>query len=98
WQDRFVGYGWIIKRKCTGKESIARNSVRMCGMNASEHRQYDQRTPWQHGIIPYVSLSTLFDQLKKTTLKAVAMHYLCCVVSFRQRPGALILFPGEPTL
>src|SRR5436305_5585762 len=38
WQDRFVGYGWIIKRKCTGKESISRNSVRMCGMNASEHR------------------------------------------------------------
>jgi hypothetical protein len=37
WQDRFVGYGWIIKRKCTGKESVSRNSVRMCGMNASEH-------------------------------------------------------------
>src|SRR5262249_1439766 len=35
WQDRFVGYGWIIKRKCTGKESISRNSVRMCGMNAN---------------------------------------------------------------
>ena len=49
------------------------------------------------GSSPTFSLSSLFDQLKKTTLKAVAMHYLCCVVSFRQRPGALILFRGEPT-
>src|SRR6266576_1902300 len=38
WQDRFVGYGWIIKRKCTGKESISRNPVRICAMNASQHR------------------------------------------------------------
>src|SRR5258707_13782883 len=49
------------------------------------------------GSYPHVSLSTLFDQLKKTTLKAVAMHHLCCLVSFRHRPGALILFRGEPT-
>jgi hypothetical protein len=52
WQDRFVGHGRIIKRERAGKESIARNSVRMCGMNASEHRHYDQQTPWQHGITP----------------------------------------------
>jgi len=58
WQDRFVGHGWIIKRKCTGKESVSRNSVRMRGMNASEHRQYDQQTPWQHGIIPLPALAT----------------------------------------
>src|SRR5262245_28715901 len=42
----------------------------MRGMNASEHRQYGQQPPWQHGIISHVSLSSLFDRLKKTTLKA----------------------------
>ena len=41
----FVGYGWIIKRKRTGKEPVACNSVRMCGMNASDHRHHDQQTP-----------------------------------------------------
>jgi hypothetical protein len=35
-----------------GKESVARNPVGMCGMNASEHRHHDQQTPWQHGITP----------------------------------------------
>jgi len=38
WQDRFVGHGRVIKRERAGKETIAGNSVRMCGMNASEHR------------------------------------------------------------
>jgi hypothetical protein len=57
WQDRFVGYGRIIKRKCTGKESVARNPVRMCGMNASEHCHHDQQTPRQHGITPRSALA-----------------------------------------
>jgi hypothetical protein len=38
WQDRFVGYGWIIKRKCAGKEAIAGNAVRVRRVNAGEHR------------------------------------------------------------
>src|SRR5262245_60571989 len=38
WQDRFVGYGWIIKRKRAGKESIAGNAMRVRRMNAGEHR------------------------------------------------------------
>src|SRR5262249_46886367 len=56
-QDRFVGYGRIVKRKCTGKESVARNSVRMSRMNASERRHHDQQTPWQHGITPRSALA-----------------------------------------
>src|SRR5262249_58705099 len=57
WQDRFVSYGRIIKRKCTGKESVARNPVGMCGMNASEHRHHDQQAPWQHGSTPRSALA-----------------------------------------
>src|SRR5262245_14150366 len=57
----------------------------MRGMNASEHRQYGQQPPWQHGIISHVSLSSLFDRLKKTTLKATLRLRLSCVVSFRHR-------------
>src|SRR5262245_63147809 len=52
WHDGFVGDGRIIERECTGKEPVACNSVRMCGMNASEHRRNDQQTPWQHGSPP----------------------------------------------
>jgi hypothetical protein len=50
WDDRFIGHGRIIKREGTGKEPVACNSVRMRGMNASDHRHHDQQTPWQHGI------------------------------------------------
>src|SRR5262249_46338926 len=82
WQDRFVGYGRIIKRKCTGKESVARNPVRMCGMNASEHCRHDQQTPWQHGITPQVNLATLFDPLKKTAFKVIPMRYCVALCLF----------------
>ena len=57
WHDRFIGHGGIIKRKCTGKEPVACNSVRMRGMNASDHRHHDQQTRWQHRIIPRSALA-----------------------------------------
>jgi hypothetical protein len=78
----------VIKRERAGKKSIARNSVRMCGMNASEHRQYDQQTPWQHRSIPLVSLSTPFDRLKKAMLKASVMHYCVALCLFGIGPEA----------
>jgi hypothetical protein len=34
WQDRFVGYGRVIKRERAGKETIAGNAVRVRRMNA----------------------------------------------------------------
>jgi hypothetical protein len=89
WQDRFVGHGRIIKRKCTGKESVARNSVRMGGMHASEHRQHDQQAPWQHGITPRSGLSTLFDRLKKTTFKLSPRHYCLALCLFGIGPERL---------
>ena len=53
WQDRFVGYGWIIKRKCTGKESVSRNSVRMRGMNAPSIANMISRRLGNTGSSPY---------------------------------------------
>src|SRR5262249_48446655 len=61
---------------------------------ASEHRQYGQQAPWQQGIISDVSFSSLFDRLKKTTLKATCDALLSCVVSFRHRFRTVVL-PGQ---
>src|SRR5262245_50066041 len=88
WPDRFVGYGRIIKRKCTGKESVAHNPVRMCGMNASEHRHHDQQAPWQHGSTPR-SAQHPIRPAKENHVPGQSDALLCCVVSFRHRPGTL---------